>query len=127
MRVIAIVSLLVLPGPIFLAYSQFIGNTGFEWKHLLANYAWCSAVLYCSALILMGARASVTLWLATLAAGNAALIAFCFWMASLLARGYRDTEIAWVLLFPAQALVIALAVLAHWIAHRNKERPGHVA
>jgi hypothetical protein len=36
-------------------------------------------------------------------------------MASLLARGYKDTEIAWILVFPIQVFIIFVAVMAHRI------------
>jgi len=127
MKALAIILLLALPGATFLAYSQFIGNAGFEWRNFLANYAWCSAVLYIFALILIGMRASLRVCLTILGAGNVALIGFCVWMASLLARGYRDTEIAWVLLFPVQASLIAVAAVGCHFAFSGQGRDGHAA
>jgi hypothetical protein len=126
-RALSVALLLVLPGATFLAYLQFIGATSFEWRLFLLNYAWCSAVLYGCVLILMAFRANFGLWLTTLVAGNAALIGFCVWMASLLARGYRDTEIAWILIFPIQVFIIAFTVLAHRFLRRGKERSGSAA
>lgn len=113
MRAILIAALLGLPGVIFFAYSSSIHSGSFDWRYFAPNYAWCAGILYGAALILAVMRAKFRTWLVALAAGNIALLGFCLWMACLLSRGYRDTEIAWMLLFPFQVFTMAVACVAN--------------
>ncbi|MCE3273138.1 MAG: hypothetical protein K0S57_3535 [Ramlibacter sp.] len=114
MRITVIGLLLALPGLTFFLYSSEIGNSP-QWMYFWPNYAWCAAVLFIAALVLAAKRARFSIWLVSLIAGNLALVGFCVWMASLLARGYKDTEIAWILVFPIQVFIIFVAVMAHRI------------
>jgi hypothetical protein len=124
-RAVLVIALLALPGVIFLVYSRLTDRIYWKdgkygkyayWKYIVGNYAYCSAVLYASAVVLLALRASFAVWVVALLAANAALVGFCAWMAILVAKGSRDLGLAWVfVLFPAQIFIMALALLARWV------------
>jgi hypothetical protein len=119
MASILVITLLALPGGIFMGYSRLIDSRpirGGYWKYILANYVWCSAVLYASAAILLAVHASFTVWVIALSAANAALVGFCVWMAILVVKRYRDIALLWIFLIPGQIGAMAIALLAWRVA-----------
>jgi len=106
-----VIALLALPGGIFLVFSRLTGDM--NWKYFPANYAWCSAIPYASAVVLLAVHASFAVWVIALLACSATLVGFCVWMATLLARGHVDFNPLWIFLFPAQIIAMVLALLVH--------------
>lgn len=108
MGIAAVIALLALPAGIFLGYSSIKGDGVTSWYYLWGNYLWCSSVLYVGFVVLVLVRASRTTQISALIWGNASLAAFCIWMVSLIARGYVDLAIAWILLFPVQLAAMTI-------------------
>lgn len=112
MRAMFVIFLLAFPGVTFLVYVRMLDQASPEWKYFWLNYAWCAAGLFVSVIVLAALRVRFSTWLIALVAGNVALIAFCLWMAYVISRGYRDTEIAWIFPFPFQIVAMAVACSA---------------
>jgi len=124
-KLLLVALLLALPALQYSVYSSFVGNPDPEPRFFLPNYIWCSALLYAAVPILAATRAAIRRWVLTLLAGNVALAAFCVWMAVLLAAGYRDTSIAWILLFPVQLLAMGVALSVDWyLGQSGTKRTG---
>jgi hypothetical protein len=120
MGLASIISLLFLPAGIFIIYSLFTGARALNFEYVWGNYLWCSAVLYVGIAVLMLVRVSRAIQIQALAWGNAALVGFCLWMASLMARGYVDLAIAWILLFPIQLVAMIIgSLIQHKFRHKT--------